>query len=850
MQRVSRWLFIITACIALMLSGSVKTFAQNPVVHLSPKPSWLNSYQPYDKKPPLRNIQDGYFYSLAEHQIHVEKQADFRHYIREIVSNTGIQNGSQISVSFDPAFERLDFHEITIWRGNKPQNRLNLRDFKILADEQDFSKFIYQGSYSANFIISDIRKGDRIEYSYTVTGKNPIYENKFFKEIYFQGNLAYAHQYIAIVASPARKLNMKFFNDAPKPAIGQTGGLKSYVWEIFQSKPVIEDDTEPAWYNQYQHVQVSEYNSWGEVADWALKINEPAVNIKGSLADLISDLKHKYRNDKVGYFRAAVRTVQDEVRYMGIEIGEYSHRANRPEKVYDQRYGDCKDKSLLLVSMLRADGIDANMVLINSSINGHVDEFIPTPNAFDHAVVVATVNNKQIWVDATISNQGGDGTNIYFPNYGKGLILKPGNNSLSVVPVTKTGKFTCEEKYTIQDDTSKVRLDVKTVYTLDQADRQRDKLASNSMAETEKGYLDYYSKIYTKVDQKDSIQVIDDVHKNKLTTIESYWIHDFYKKDSVSNKSVADFYADYISQELPSVSNQTKTPVAVSYPDAIDYTIKVILPNGFDITNDQDSIKRDAYRFTSDFSAAGNTLSLHYQFAFLKDYVPANKLDEFRKDIKDLKDGKLSYSINHSNGAQPFAINIVMVVLALLVTGALVFLCIRIYRTETPGIVFTEGSTFVQIGGWLILILIGLALTPIFGLFTMFNGNYFSMSAWHLYGHGKENLIFKTLLVFEMSGNIILIGYSAFCLILLSNRRDILPKFIIGYFAYCTAFFIIDYLFAVSLNVDSGQALTAMIRAILIAAIWIPYFRVSTRVKETFIVPYPPENYSYEERQQ
>jgi transglutaminase-like putative cysteine protease len=36
---------------------------------------------------------------------------------------------------------------------------------------------------------------------------------------------------------------------------------------------------------------------------------------------------------------------------MGIEMGQYSHKANNPERVFKQRYGDCKDKSLLLVSM-------------------------------------------------------------------------------------------------------------------------------------------------------------------------------------------------------------------------------------------------------------------------------------------------------------------------------------------------------------------------------------------------------------------------------------------------------------------------------------------------------------------
>ena len=53
------------------------------------------------------------------------------------------------------------------------------------------------------------------------------------------------------------------------------------------------------------------------------------------------------------YFRVAVNFVQNEIRYMGIETGKYSHKANSPEKVFKQRYGDCKDKSLLLASILK-----------------------------------------------------------------------------------------------------------------------------------------------------------------------------------------------------------------------------------------------------------------------------------------------------------------------------------------------------------------------------------------------------------------------------------------------------------------------------------------------------------------
>ena len=185
-RKISLSIFLIQ--LITLIFGTSISDAQTPQVHIAPKPSWISSFKDYDKKPSARTIRDGYFYDLDERQIHVEQKAQYVHYIREIVSATGIQNGSEISVSFDPTYERLDFHQITVWRNGQPQDRLKLSAFKVLADEQEFSKFIYQGSYSANVILDDIRKGDKIEYAFTITGRNPIFNNHFASDIYLQSS--------------------------------------------------------------------------------------------------------------------------------------------------------------------------------------------------------------------------------------------------------------------------------------------------------------------------------------------------------------------------------------------------------------------------------------------------------------------------------------------------------------------------------------------------------------------------------------------------------------------------------------------------------------------------------------
>lgn len=838
-------------CPLLVLFKSQLAKAGTPVIHQSPRPTWLSSVKTYDQKPSARTIERGFFYALIEEQIQVEKQADYHHVIREIVSDAGIQNASQISISFDPAFERLDFHDITVWRDNKPLNRLKISAFKVLADEKNLSDFLYQGTFSALCILDDIRKGDRIEYSYTLTGRNPIFKGKYCDNIYFQWYTPIAHQYTAVITSPQRKLNFKYFNKTPKVTVSENVGLKQYAYEDFQIPAGEDDNNQPAWYDPLGHVQISEYNSWADVVDWALSINPTDTHITGELADRIKKLKIEAGNDKEKYFRAAVRTVQNEVRYMGIEIGQYSHRANDPQKVFKQRYGDCKDKSLLLVSMLNANCIEAHMVLVNASRNEHIADYIPTYYAFNHAVVTANVNGKQVWVDATIDYQGGEGTDIYFPDYGRGLVLKAGNNALTTIPPSKTGKITGKDIYTIKDEKSPVLLTVKTVYTGNHADNVRDRLASNSTAETEKSYLEYYAKIYTKIERKDSLAISDDLQKNIITTTETYLINNFFKKDSTTNRLTGGLYAYSISEMFPSITGQTKTPVSLSYPYNLEYTQQIILPGGWDITPDSASINRDYFRFSSNRNAVGDSLFLKYKLTFLKDNAPLNKLAEFKGDIKTINNEELSYSFSYigaGSASSATAVNSFLIILTVVLIAGFVFLCMRIYQRETPAIVFAHGSGFHPIGGWLVLVTIGLALTALAAIFREFSDHIFSLHTWTLYAGSRHEFNYKLALVYQLVGDTILAGYAIFCLVLLLNKRDILPSFIIGYFIYGLIFFTLKIIVVQPLHKAAltNDSISVAVRSFVVAVIWISYFKKSTRVAETFIVPYPPYNYSYE----
>src|SRR5688500_15976321 len=132
---------------------------------------------------------------------------------------------------------------------------------------------------------------------------------------------------------------------------------------------------------------------------------------------------------------AALRFVQDEIRYLGIELGRYSHQPTSPAKVFARRFGDCKDKSLLLATLLKSMGVDAVPALVHSSEGKSLDAKQPSPFAFDHVIVQAKPAGKTYWCDTTISYQRGGLHKYYEPPYERALVKRAGTVELEKIPL-------------------------------------------------------------------------------------------------------------------------------------------------------------------------------------------------------------------------------------------------------------------------------------------------------------------------------------------------------------------------------------------------------------------------------
>ena len=92
-------------------------------------------------------------------------------------------------------------------------------------------------------------------------------------------------------------------------------------------------------------------DSWSNVVDWALPLYETDAELPADFSAKLDRIARQYSDPRDRAVHA-LRLVQDDVRYFGIEIGMGSHVPRPPELTLQRGYGDCKDKSVLLVSAL------------------------------------------------------------------------------------------------------------------------------------------------------------------------------------------------------------------------------------------------------------------------------------------------------------------------------------------------------------------------------------------------------------------------------------------------------------------------------------------------------------------
>jgi hypothetical protein len=220
--------------------------------------------------------------------------------------------------------------------------------------------------------------------------------------------------------------------------------------------------------------------SWREIGTWYLGLlrgrRDASAEIKQKVVELTVSAPSLL--DKM---RALAAFVQNDIRYVAIELGIGGHQPHPAADTFNHRYGDCKDKATLLSAMLKEIGVDSYYVVINTE-RGSVSATTPPNLDFNHAILAialpAGVDTATLTARITHPKLGQilffDPTDDLTPlgglrgalqaNYG--MLVTPDGGELLALPqlstdsngIERTARMTLDEKGTLRGDVHEVRV--------------------------------------------------------------------------------------------------------------------------------------------------------------------------------------------------------------------------------------------------------------------------------------------------------------------------------------------------------------------------------------------------------
>jgi len=820
-------------------------------------PNWIDPVERGGENAELlKQISGGEYLMLVDVQVRAtpEGKASYRRFTKKAINAEGVESIANIQIVFDPSYQQLVLHSIDVVRDGRVDHRLVKAAVQVMQREKELERQIYDGRKTANIFLEDVRVGDIVDYAYSLEGRNPVFKGLDFGEFYFQYRVPVAHVHARLLVPSTQHVAIAPRRTELKAAVHDESGMRDYSWDASNVAAVRSEADTPSWYDPYASVQWSEFEDWTAVIAWARPLYQVPSELSADLRKEIERIRKSETTD-TGRMLAALRFVQTRIRYLGVEMGPGSHAPSPPSTVFARGFGDCKDKTLLTLTLLRQLGIDAQAALVSTELRRSLTDRQPSPALFDHVLVRALVDGKAYWLDPTRSAQAGDLGHLYQPDYDLALLVAAQTKALTSMK-NASGDF---RKTMHASFDASAGFDKPVHYTMsatvggEAAESLRHSLASSNRDELQKHYLDYYARYYAGIRVLAPMTIVDDAANNTITTTESYEIPDFSSEKN--KRHTAEIPVPDIDELLRApASTDRSAPLDVRHPVDVLHTTTVLLPSdGWDIKPESNKVDDPAFAFERTIAASGRRISITDKFKSGVDAVVPADVVRYARNLAQAR-ADAGFALTWADeGAAPqhesllAQFNWPVIVLGLLALAGWIWLARRVYRYDPPARVTPTNSALCGIRGWLLLPALGTIITPLVLLAEMRHDlNAMRLDVWmNVTNPGAEhyNAMWAPALLFEIVTNLGQFVFAILLAILFAKRRRSTPMFYIGFLIASIAIQIVDHVLIsfVSSTADSAKGTTELLtRSVLSAAIWITYFLNSVRVRSTFVEGFTP----------
>lgn len=589
---------------------------------------------------------------LADTQFMVAAQpTSFVHRAWLANTNAPLQSLGTMQVSFNPEYQRAKLHILRIHRAGQVLDKLATAEIRFLQQETGLDMGAYNGETTASILVEDLRVGDMLEIAYSTIGANPVMGNRFIDYASWDQGGPVERRRVTLNHPSARKINALFLGDLnkdyPKPVESVSGAMKKLRWEQLALPAVDFEASVPSSFYVGRSMQFSEFQSWAEVSDWADQLFRSNAPLPPEIMQVVQTLGTKPTMDE--RVSGALQWVQNEIRYFSVSLGESSHRPTQPALTLQRRYGDCKDKSVMLIEMLRALGIKAQPVLVSTRFRDGLSKKLPSPYAFDHAIVRAEVEGKTYFLDPTLIGQIGRLDALGQPHEGSEvLVVQPGNSSFTRIKSADYAAISrneLTEKITLPKFGGDGTLESQHLWSGYSAEVRRIQLAAWTTEQRDKVFREAYERRYPGIRFSAPLQVLDDTINNVVTVKTQYTVPNL--AISAGSEWAVRYSASNMAGMvvMPPSVNRTQPLSMEVLPRKNRYSIEIEFPPEVSVVRDPltRSVRDDAFDYQVSSSFRGNRASTTIELAVLQTQIEASRVPAYAAALR--RTGEIFYPI-------------------------------------------------------------------------------------------------------------------------------------------------------------------------------------------------------------
>jgi len=376
-------------------------------------------------------------YEEASYKIAADGTLLFTHrMVYRADSDAAVKGWAEVSAQWDPWYEKPAQIRARVLQPNGTFVELDqktITDAPVKAEDD----VTFSSAHVRRAPLPGMALGSIIEEQETTEEKVPYFSAGALYRFGFRNNMPTARIRM-VVDMPSTLPFKELIHDLPNISIDRqnANGQRHIVYEQRNIPAAHNYDIELATNQQLRPtVEFATGASWASIAKAFSAMSDPQT----VTADAQPILPNPLPTDRLARIRAIVKELHHDVRYTGVEFGAARLTPMRPSEVIQRHYGDCKDKATLLVAMLRAANIKANLALLDVGPGPDVSTALPGISLFDHAIVYVPADGPRtqpLWIDATAETFA-VGSLPYDDEGRNALIISPETTTLTQIPAPK-----------------------------------------------------------------------------------------------------------------------------------------------------------------------------------------------------------------------------------------------------------------------------------------------------------------------------------------------------------------------------------------------------------------------------